>query len=186
MKIVPILDCTKDRLSQSHGELKSNCPKWIIYRVKLSKLSVRLSEWKRSRWPKVQLSQKQLLRLKSPHVELSFSQFLNRLFLKDIRKPDRFWQILHDFKTAITFERREIQTWFLHIFHKEFNFQQFWKNKISKIFDQKNFGIFWGSFLENLLMGSSDDPTQKTIHCVHIPMADPKIPNFCMEHDITN
>ena len=63
---------------------------------------------------------------------------------------------------------------------------QFWKNKFSKIFEQKNFEIFWGSFLENLLMGSSDDPTQKTIHCVHLPMADPKIPNFGMIHDIAN
>ena len=91
-----------------------------------------------------------------------------------------------DFETAITFVRREIQTWFLHIFHREFNFQQFWKNKISKILDQKNFEIFGGSFLKKSLMGSSGNPTQKLIHNVPIPIADPKIPNLCSAHDITN
>ena len=45
---------------------------------------------------------------------------------------------------AVTFERNEIERWFLHIFHKEFDFQQFLKNKFFKILEGKNFEFFWG------------------------------------------
>ena len=126
---------------------------------------------------------------KTKSVSLSVQRlepFQNRQKLAKISQNPEFAYKNDDIKTALTFEGRKIETWFLHIFHLEFNFQQFRKNKISKIFDPKNFEIFLGSFLENLLMGSSDDPTQKTIHCVHLPMADPKIPDFGMIHDITN
>ena len=76
---------------------------------------------------------------------------------------------------AVTFERNEIERWFLHIFHKEFDFQQFLKNKIFKILEGKNFEIFLGSFLEKSLIGSARKGFYFWSIWVHMTLGHPKI-----------
>ena len=76
---------------------------------------------------------------------------------------------------AVTFERSEIEKWFLHIFHKEFDFQQLLKNKLFKILEGKKFEIFWGSFLEKSLIGGARPGFYFWSNLVHLTLAHPKI-----------
>ena len=76
---------------------------------------------------------------------------------------------------AVTFERNEIERWFLHIFHKEFDFQQFLKNKIFKILEGKNFEIFLGSFFGISLIRGAWPGFYFWSVWVHLTLGHPKI-----------